>query len=71
MYYVISLIVGLVIGGLVTSVYIFHKPAGYMVIDLTNPEKDIYRIEMEIPLEKIPGRKFLILGVNSQIKQSL
>lgn len=47
---------------------------GVFRVDLTNPEKDIFTLELICPLGEIPTKKFLrfkVLNIRSQEKQFL
>ena len=42
---------------------IFINPDGAMVVNQTNPEKDIYKLVVYKPLDNIPSKKILFLKV--------
>lgn len=57
-------VVGIVVGLLLY--YVFgsrKKPSGTFVMDLTNPEKDVCRLEMDDNLNDIYSKKQIILNV--------
>lgn len=63
-----AFILGLIIGGLV--VLIFHHritASGELLIDHTDPEKDIYRINVN-DLDDLSKKKRVILKVNNNAK---
>lgn len=41
-----------------------YKGDGTLLIDTSNPEKDIYRYEVDTPLEDLPQRKKIVLTVD-------
>lgn len=60
MEFVIGIIVGLIL------YYIFgerKKASGSFVIDMTDPEKDICRFEMDESLNEIYSKKYILLKV--------
>ena len=54
-------IFGILIGVVVTK--LFEKKDGELVIDLSNPEKDLYQLRFETGLEELPKRKKVIFKV--------
>lgn len=63
-----AFILGLIIGGLI--VLIFHHritASGELLIDHTDPEKDIYRINVN-DLDDLSNKKRVILKVNNNAK---
>ncbi len=55
-----TLVIGAYIFGILIGVVIaklFQKKDGELVIDLSNPEKDLYQLRFETPLEELPKRK--------------
>ena len=38
-------------------------PDGTMIINRTNPEKDLYRFVVHCPLDKLPKRRYLMVKV--------
>ena len=67
----LCMLLGLVIGVMMMR----SKPDGSMVVDTSDPEKDTYSMELNIPIEDIKQKKRLCFDVkimkNSQVKQSL
>ena len=55
--YIFGILIGVIIAKL------FQKKDGELVIDLSNPEKDLYQLRFETPLEKLPNRKKVIFKV--------
>ena len=61
---------GVLAGGLVVSL-IFRlrdKPHGRFVVNTTDPEKDVFLVEFEIPLASVIGLRTLRLKVVNQSK---
>lgn len=41
----------------------FSKKDGSLVIDTTDPDKDLYQIKLETPLDELPNKKTILLKV--------
>lgn len=61
----LTFIVGIMVGYGIT---LFKKADGRFVIDLTNPEKDLYSLELDCDLEKLPSRRSITLKINNSYK---
>lgn len=66
---VVYLLVGVVIGAIVT--YILHRRAeavGTLEVDYTNPEADLFRLKIDEDLENLVTKKYVLIKVqnNSQ-----
>lgn len=59
----IALIVGIIIGLVPYILSNRNELDGYMVINDSDPNKDVYTLEMMIPFGEIPNKNRLILGV--------
>lgn len=60
----VILLIGFVIGLVVaTIIYFFFETIGVLRIDHNNPEKDIYRLEID-NLDKLNGKKRIILKID-------
>lgn len=59
----IALIAGIIIGLVPYILSNRHELDGYMVINDSDPNKDVYTLEMMIPFGEIPNKNRLILGV--------
>ncbi len=55
--YIFGILIGVVIAKL------FQKKDGELVIDLSSPEKDLYQLRFETPLDELPKRKKVIFTV--------
>ena len=55
--YIFGILIGIVIAKL------FQKKDGELVIDLSNPDKDLYQLRFETPLEDLPKRKKVIFKI--------
>lgn len=62
--YVILFLVCAVVNIAVNLIFFYHKPSGTLRIDHSNPEKDIYRLEVN-DLESISKMKQIILKVDN------
>ena len=54
-------LIGVLMGCVITN--FIHTRAGKFEIDQTGPH-DIYRMDFDIPMEKIPKKKYLLLKVD-------
>ena len=73
---VVSVIVGVIVGVIIGTIlhYIFEKrkkPSGTFVIDLTDPTKDVCRIELDDSLNDIYYKRQMILNVKVYEDHSL
>lgn len=59
----IALIVGIIVGLIPYILSNRNELDGYMVINDSDPNKDVYTLEMMIPFGEIPNKNRLILGV--------
>lgn len=63
--YVVPLLIGYALGSLI--VYILwrfvKRPDGYFLVNLVNPEDEMFKMQIDIPLEDIPKAKYLIFRV--------
>lgn len=59
-------VIGIIVGSFVSSVFMLFRYVTYgtLLIDQSNPEKDIYRIEFD-RIDNIPRKKRLVLKINS------
>lgn len=58
------LLVGVIIGVIATVWHYFGRSDGVLKIDHSNPEKDIYRIELD-DLDSISKRKRIVLKIDN------
>lgn len=72
MEYLIWILIGVVLGGIAMYFTIINrsKPSGTFVIDLSDPMKDICRIEMDESLDSIYTKKRIILKVKTYAELS-
>lgn len=63
LFVIIALFVGFGIGLIPYILSNRHELDGYMVINDSDPDKDVYTLEMMIPFGEIPNRKRLTFGV--------
>lgn len=59
-------VIGIIVGGFVSSVFMLFRYVTYgtLLIDRSNPEKDIYRIEFD-RIDNMSRKKRLVLKINS------
>lgn len=63
--YAVPLLVGYVIGCLVAYILwrFIKRPDGYFFVNLVNPEDEMFKMQIDIPLEDLPNAKYLIFKV--------
>lgn len=63
--FAIPLLIGYIIGLLVA--YFLHrfvrKPDGYFFVNLINPNDEVFKMQIDVPLEELPNVKYLIFKV--------
>lgn len=61
----VILLIGCTIGMLAAYLtWTFFKiPDGYFFVNLTNPEDEMFKMQIDIPLEQVPDAKYLIFKV--------
>lgn len=59
--------VGVIIGSIVSNILflITTRASGILKIDQTNPEKDLYSIEILDDLDKLPRKRRIVLKIKS------
>lgn len=63
--FLIAHAIGLVLGSIITNLIFYIRYAsGTLKIDHTNPEKDVYRFEID-DLDKIVNRKNIVLRIDN------
>lgn len=62
----LSILLGFLIGSVFTSLYLTRKPDGYFFVNLTNPEDEMFKLQIDVPLEQIPKEKRLIFKVKTR-----
>lgn len=69
MYYLLATLIGVIFGGVITYLTVNRnkKPSGSFVIDISDPMKDICRLELEESLESIYSKDQIILNVKKYI----
>ena len=67
MEYLIMLVIGMIVGGGIMYFTLLNefKPSGTFVIDLSDPMKDVCRMEMDESLDSIYSKKQIVLNVNT------
>lgn len=65
MYYLLAALIGNIFGGVITYLIISKnkKPSGSFVIDISDPMRDICRLELDESLESIYSKDQIILNV--------
>lgn len=65
MFYLLWFVVGVSIGSIIASIIFYVRSSnGTLRIDCTNPEKDVYRLEID-DLDKLSKKKHVILKIDS------
>ena len=72
MEYLIMIVIGMIIGGGITYFTVLkeNKPSGTFVIDLSDPMKDVCRMEMDESLDSIYSKKQIVLNVKTFVEFS-
>ena len=61
----ILFLVGIIIGSIISSIrYWTKRTSGTLRIDHSNPEKDVYRFEVD-KIENLPKKKEIILKIDN------
>lgn len=55
--------VGMLIGALIAYRETVRRPDGYFFVNLINPNDEMFKMQIDIPLEKMPEAKYLIFKV--------
>lgn len=64
-------IIGILVGGLLYYVFCERKrPSGTFVIDLSDPVKDVCKLELDENLDSIYSKKHIVLNVKTYAEQS-
>lgn len=63
--FVIGIVVGIVLSYIFIR-FIKKKPSGTFVIDLSDPMKDVCRLELDENIESIYTKKQIILNISQQ-----
>lgn len=59
-------VIGILVGGLLYYVFVDRKkPSGTFIIDLSDPAKDVCRLELDENLNEIYEKKQIILNVKT------
>lgn len=66
----LGFIIAFVVDTIFNVVYQLKYRAGKLKIDQTNPEKDLYLVEFDVDLDKLPKKKWIILRVDAKAKLS-
>ena len=58
------LIMGFLIGLIFSFVcWVARRPDGYFFVNLTNPNEEMFKMQIDIPLEELPAADYLIFTV--------
>ena len=62
---VVPLLIGYALGSLIAYILwrFVKRPDGYFLVNLVNPEDEMFKMQIDIPLEDIPKAKYLIFRV--------
>ena len=61
----LALLIGYIFGCLVTNLLwrFVRRADGYFFVNLVNPEDEMFKMQIDVPLEKLPDAKYLIFKV--------
>lgn len=54
---------GFILGMVYTYFMYFRKLDGIFLVNLTNPNEEMFKMQIDIPLEDLPNAKYLIFQV--------
>lgn len=60
---IVYFLIGVFIGMVSMVIFMTPKPSGKFLIDKNNEQKDIYRLDFEIPMEEISEHQYITLKV--------
>lgn len=69
MEFAFAFVAGIIVGMLVTAIATLRMRVGSLLIDTSDPEKDIYRLDID-DLENISKKDFIMLRVDSHANLS-
>ena len=62
-----SIIIGMIIGTIGTSIIIFRSPDALLGIDTTRPDKDRYNFVILCPLDELNKKKYLVVEIKKRL----
>lgn len=67
-YMIMIFILGFATGGIIVDIVLifYYKFEGILKIDHSNPDKDIYRIEID-DLDELPNKKHIVLKIDNDV----
>lgn len=69
--YVVMFLLGIAVGSIVTNIaWRKRASSGVLRIDWSNPERDVFRLELKDDLDTLSTRKRIMLKVDSDINRS-
>lgn len=69
MSYFVGVVIGIVLSFIVHKFYRKRSTDGVLKIDTSNPEKDIYRLDID-DLDILPRKKYLVLTIDTNVDLS-
>ena len=69
MSYFVGVVIGIVLSFIVHKIYGKRSTDGVLKIDTSNPEKDIYRLDID-DLDILPRKKYLVLTIDTNVDLS-
>lgn len=69
MSYFVGVVIGIVLSFIVHKIYRKRSTDGVLKIDTSNPEKDIYRLDID-DLDILPRKKYLVLTIDTNVDLS-
>ncbi len=67
---ILSILIGFVVGVLLFMIINITRNVGYLRIDTTNPDKDVYLIDISKDLNKLPKKKSILLKIDPTYKKT-
>lgn len=70
--FMICVALGALIGAYIgIEIYKSVNHFGTLVVDMTDPEKDVFRIELDMDLNKVTDKDYIILKVDKHTKKKV
>lgn len=67
---IINFCVGFVIGSLIVLIFYASKYSGFLRIDVSDSEKDVYLIDINKDLNTLPKKKIIVLKIDNKYRKT-
>lgn len=63
--WIFGILIGMLAGSVLTTIVCFAKTSfGTLLIDRQNPEKDVYRFDIDGDIVKLPSKKRIVMRID-------